>query len=300
MPAMGACRVCSSLNTVNLCTTVNRASRIPEVSHRRCGDCGSVFIGNTVTNDDLALAYATIDEKAYYAEIIKQNRKKFDSAADDLASRVPLTAHILDIGGGSGEFLRALRDKGFVNLALHEIPGSDAPEIEGIEARVFRDFDYSTIPSGEFDVVTMMDVMEHVPSPLSTVQASFRALRPGGVIYIHTPVVTKIDRMMHLFQKLPILNRIGRAWQPSRTSVLHLQNYTSKSLTLLMDRSGFTVELLSERNELSWPLYRYIKVYLLPKNMPFGHLVALALAPLLWPLKTRMNSNKGVLAARRA
>jgi SAM-dependent methyltransferase len=38
-----------------------------------------------------------------------------------------------------------------------------------------------------FDVVTLMDVIEHVPEPQDLVAEIYRVLRPGGVLYIVTP-----------------------------------------------------------------------------------------------------------------
>lgn len=162
----------------------------------------------------------------------------------------------------------------------------------------YRDTEYATIPDAAFDAVTMMDVMEHVPNPDATLAAAARVLRPGGILYLHTPVVTALDRVMHFVQKLPLLGRIGRAWQPARTSIFHLQNYTPRALRLLLARHGFEIMQLRCVNELSWPLERYVRVYLVEKcGMPkaFGPLIGFLLGPML---RSRLNANKAVLMAR--
>ncbi len=38
-----------------------------------------------------------------------------------------------------------------------------------------------------FDVVTLMDVIEHIPDPGDLVREVYRILQPGGVVYIVTP-----------------------------------------------------------------------------------------------------------------
>ncbi|MBI1203293.1 MAG: methyltransferase domain-containing protein [Rhodopseudomonas sp.] len=293
------CRVCGARDTAFLCRTFNTDSATQWLSHYRCRDCGSVFIGNAIPADELAQAYAAFDAARYYRETADSADLKFRAAAEELASLVAPSARILDIGGGDGGFVRALKARGFADLAIHEIPEGDWPGLTAVVRAIYRDADYTTIPDAAFDAVTLMDVMEHVASPDATLAAVARVLRPGGLLYLHTPVVTWLDRLMHLVQKLPLLARIGRAWQPARTSVFHLQNYTPRALRRLMDRYGFAVQRLECRNELTSPVARYVRVYLIEKRgLPKAF--APPLTRLLTPvLRSRLNANKGVLVARK-
>jgi SAM-dependent methyltransferase len=293
------CRVCGSRRTAWLCRTLNEHSATRWLDNLRCLDCGSVFIGNAIDNAELAQAYATIDEAAYYAETAQTSAQKFAAAASEIAQVVAPSAALIDIGGGHGAFVRALAARGFTDLSIHEIPGSQVLDLSGIVRAVYRDTDYRSIADAAFDAVTMMDVMEHVPDPSATLAAVRRVLRPGGVVYLHTPVVTALDRVMHIVQKLPLAGGVGRAWQRARTSIFHLQNYTPRALRVLMGRHGFDVLRLATVNELSWPIARYVRVYLVEKRgVPAAFVPPLAL--LLEPiLRSRLNANKGVLVARR-
>lgn len=257
-----------------------------------------MFVGNEIGAEELVHAYASIDERAYYAQTAAASEAKFAAAARDVAKLAQRDANILDVGGGDGAFIRALRAEGFTHLSMHEIPGSNVAGVTGVRD-VYRDMDYATVPSGGFDVVTMMDVMEHVPRPAKTFAAAKRILRPGGVLYLHTPVVTVLDRIMHVGLRLPLFGRLARLWQRARTSIFHLQNYTPRALTMLAQREGFGVLRVEKINELSWPLDLYVRVYLVDKvGMPR------ALAPLVTALaalvvRSRLHANKGVLVARR-
>lgn len=293
-----ACRVCGSHRHHYLCRTLNEHSPTRWLDNYRCGDCGSVFIGNALTAAELREAYADIDEAAYYRETAQASAPKFAAAAADLAALVDKDAAVLDLGGGNGAFARALDAGGFTDLIIHEIPGGALPDVPASVRTVYRDEDYTTLPSAAFAAVTMMDVLEHVPNIDGTLSAVRRALRPGGILYVHTPVVTALDRAMHVMQRLPVLGRVGRAWQRARTSIYHLQNYTPRALRLVMARYGFEVVRLDCINELSWPMDYYVRVYLIEKaGLPKG-----LGAPVTWLLKpllrSRLNANKAVLVAR--
>lgn len=278
--------------------TFNEHSETHWLDHFRCKTCGSVFVGNDIGTQELAAAYASVDEMAYYALTREASEAKFRAAARDVAQLAPRQAQIIDLGSGDGAFARALHAEGFANLSIHEIPGSGLADVSGV-LRIYRDTDYATIPTGSFDVVTMMDVMEHVPRPALTLAAAKRMLRPGGILYLHTPVVTALDRIVHVLLKAPILGRLARLWQRARTSIFHLQNYTPRALTELAEREGFQVLRADRINELSWPLELYVRIYLvdragLPRVLaPFFAAVAGLV------VRSRLHANKGVLAARR-
>jgi SAM-dependent methyltransferase len=291
------CRVCGSDDVAFLCQSHNEHSKTQSLDNYRCRSCGSVFIGNPITTEELAEAYSTLDERTYYEETAIASLEKFNNAAQDIASLVPRDAEILDIGGGDGTFARALARNGFRNISLHEIPGSKIANIGDIIRKTYRDFDYSTLPATAFDVVCLMDVLEHVSNPSRTVAAVNRILRPGGFIYLHSPVVTVLNRLMHFIQRLPAVGGIGRSWQRARTSIFHLQNYTPRSLSLLMRKHGFMIKRLVCINELSWPLERYARVYFVEKaGMPKALLPAIVMlaSPIL---RSAANRNKGVLVA---
>ncbi len=142
--------------------------------------------------------------------------------------------------------------------------------------------------------------MEHVLDPVFTAQAVFRILKPGGLIYIHTPCVTPTDRLMHVFQKLPLLSRIGRMWQRGRTSIFHLQNYTGKSMRDVLARAGFEAIHFEQRNELSWPVHMYVRVYIC-QRLGWPSFLSYVATPFLFPFlaTSAFNSNKGMIWARK-
>jgi len=296
----GHCKVCGETARY-LCTTYNGHGRVKEIHNFRCEACGLVFVGNHLSSAELGEAYATIDSGAYFDEVRHENRRKFEVAAkaiDELLGAK--NRNILDVGAGNGEFLESLLSKGYTALAAHEIPGSDLSRLREKGVVIYQDFEYAAVPSSMFDLVTLLDVAEHVPDPHKLFEACFRVLRPGGYVYFHTPAVTKVDRMMHYVQRIPVAGKAGRIWQRGRTSIFHLQNYTDEALDILLRRAGFLAPNIVLRNELSWPVQSYVRVYLCElQNLP--RVLAPLLTPVFYPLlaTTFFNANKAVVRAQK-
>ncbi len=294
------CKICDAPGRL-LCTLPAAHDPTLQLQHKICTKCGLVYVANQLSNDELGVAYAARDCDAYYSEIHDTEANKFETARRNL-ERVGISpsASLLDVGTGNGDFLLHLKAAGFQHLSGHEIPGNATPALDRNGIRVYRDYDFAALPTGHFDAITMMDVMEHVPDPHHAAIQAWRALKPGGVWYFHTPFVTRLDRSMHVAQKLPGLARFGRAWQRCRTSVYHLQNYTARSIEQLASASGFETVDLVTLNELSWPLARYLRVYLCdPLKLPA--VVSYLLMPFAAPFIANgfMNPNKGIVTLRK-
>ena len=295
-----SCPVCDSRGRF-LCETCCAHDSSIVIQHYRCRDCKLVFVGNRFDNEQLRAAYSACDTQTYYAEVRSTEAQKFQTAIDNLRQLgTTSNSQILDIGTGNGDFLAFLQDAGFSRLAAHEIPGANTDQLDRRGIPVYRDYDFASLPMASFDVVMMMDVMEHVPDPHAAAAAVFRALKPGGVWYFHTPFVTPLDRMMHAVQKLPGLRRVGEAWQRSRTSIYHLRNYTRAAVERILRAQGFELALIRVRNELSWPLSRYVRHYCC-RRLGLPDFTAKLLAPLAAPLiaTNLVNPNKGIVAARK-
>src|SRR5215213_6985447 len=94
------CRVCSSANTTFICNTPNGHSATEFISTFRCNDCGLVFVGNEFLDDELSVAYRTLDSGEYYDEIAKENREKMTAAVVNLRKATDPESKIIDIGTG--------------------------------------------------------------------------------------------------------------------------------------------------------------------------------------------------------
>lgn len=100
---------------------------------------------------------------------------------------------VLDVGCGGGILTEAMAglgatvtgiDLGEKALAVAQIHAKEAGANVRYEAVSAEDF--AQAHAGEFDVVTCMELLEHVPEPPSTVAACARLAKPGGRIFFST------------------------------------------------------------------------------------------------------------------
>jgi 2-polyprenyl-6-hydroxyphenyl methylase/3-demethylubiquinone-9 3-methyltransferase len=118
----------------------------------------------------------------------------------DECSRVPLADKTaLDVGCGAGLLAEPLARLGA------KVTGIDAsPELIGVArdhaARMGLEIDYRAGDvqklQGEFDLVTCMEVIEHVADPATFVKALAGRLAPGGLLIMSTPNATAWSRLM--------------------------------------------------------------------------------------------------------
>jgi SAM-dependent methyltransferase len=91
---------------------------------------------------------------------------------------------------------------------------------------------------GGFDVVSLSQVFEHVSTPLLFLQNAYRALRPGGLLYLDVPNnrgITAVIRKMNIFS-----SGYGEVVPPH-----HLFAYSSNTIKYALKAVGFEVILCS-------------------------------------------------------
>jgi SAM-dependent methyltransferase len=97
---------------------------------------------------------------------------------------------ILDLGCGTGAWLKRLYDAGYRDLwgADRDLPAFGAGDIAKFIAADL-DLADAVIPPGKsnFELVTMIEVIEHVANPQRLVEMAARALAPDGWMLITSP-----------------------------------------------------------------------------------------------------------------
>lgn len=100
---------------------------------------------------------------------------------------------VLDIGCGGGLLTEAMADRqaSVTGIDMAEKSLSIA-KLHLYESELEVDYqltsaeEFAESHSGEFDVVTCLEMLEHVPDPQSVVEAATRLLKPGGHLFLST------------------------------------------------------------------------------------------------------------------
>jgi 2-polyprenyl-3-methyl-5-hydroxy-6-metoxy-1,4-benzoquinol methylase len=140
---------------------------------------------------------------------------------------------LLDYGCGQGQFLKR---------ASAHCPGScgtDVSERAVIDAhRAFPDLTFRVLADripfgdGEFDVVSAVDVLEHILDIESTLEDIRRVLKPGGHLLIATSEITRVKLI------LIALVAIHNFFYPTSP---HIRYFTRHNLADVLRRKGFEV-----------------------------------------------------------
>ena len=187
-----------------------------------------------------------------------QRSKKF---LDRIATLLGLSAgqiRLLDVGCSSGAFLRAAVKLGFQAQGVEPAPqAAAAAQAAGLNVRqgMLHEAGYA---DGQFDAVTLLEVIEHLQQPLDVLRECRRILRPGGILLIGTGNAASwsMAAMGARWEYLDIAKHGG-----------HVSFFNPGSIATLAQRSGFAVKAVRtsgvrfcEKGTCSKPLYRIAKV----------------------------------------
>jgi 2-polyprenyl-3-methyl-5-hydroxy-6-metoxy-1,4-benzoquinol methylase len=240
---ISSCNTCDSSKRTEIAKSPDFEYRTcsNEFTFGKCDDCGTVYLIDRPVPATLGTIYPDsyipysfnehLGPVIAYARNVVQKKKVVP-----VKQYAPVGAVVVDVGSGSGEFLRILRDHGDKSWRLVGVDISEMAmealrkiNIEGVLGR-FEALDW-TLPAP--DVIVMNQVIEHLDDPKAVVKRSFDLLRPGGVLMLETPSVDAWDA--GIFKK-----RHWGGWHTPRHWVL----YTPATLRRLADEAGFeTVEV---------------------------------------------------------
>jgi 2-polyprenyl-3-methyl-5-hydroxy-6-metoxy-1,4-benzoquinol methylase len=141
----------------------------------------------------------------------------------------------LDVGCGNGDFLELAKKAGWEPFGVEPSDGAaNFARSRGLDV-VCGTLESAGYAAGLFDVVTMWDVLEHLPEPRRAAEEVHRLLTAGGFLVIRVPNTD--------FQLLKAFVRetIFRGQRVSLQGNYHLNHFSPTSLRRLLMSTGFEV-----------------------------------------------------------
>lgn len=156
--------------------------------------------------------------------------------------------NLLDIGCGTGAFLKTAKDDGWEVFGIE--PNEKAREIanKSCEGSVFNSEELEIFKTKSFDVITLWHVLEHLPNLDAQVLILKTLLKPNGTLVIAVPNYKSYDAKY--YKNFWAAYDVPRhLWHFSRESILRLFKTVEMKVvnTLPMVFDAFYVSLLSEK-----------------------------------------------------
>ena len=232
-----ACHVCSS--TDDTAYIEARGYRIAS-----CRSCGLWVVNPQPTIEELRAFYTAYDDGEQWRNL----EGHFNHGIRRAILQIKHSGTILDVGCGSGNFLRCMKEVGFKAFGIEPSASGSryGRDSHGIELFHGMIEDYlKQNSSRRFDVITLLNVLEHLTQPVETVLQLRRTLAPDGVLAVVVPDARFHDAIgrFRRFLGVPDPYLIE---QP--TNLLsgfklpdHLCSFQPETVTSLLRRCGFRV-----------------------------------------------------------
>ena len=155
--------------------------------------------------------------------------------------RPPIKARILEIGCGTGHNLAMLGEFGQVEASELDPTARKLSEKRlgrKVEAAALPDL--SMFPESQYDLVALLDVLEHVADDRAALAAIRTRLKPGGKLLVTVPANPWM-------------------WTAHDAAHHHHRRYTRRQLQRELLDAGYAIDLLSPFNTILFPLIAAVR-----------------------------------------
>ncbi|HOY56347.1 MAG TPA: class I SAM-dependent methyltransferase [bacterium] len=193
-----------------------------------CLDCGLAWVCDSKTVARVISSYETENfDETYEKE--RENRKKTADILVNKVKKIKPQGKLLDIGCYSGIFLEAAQEAGYEIFGIEASRGALALARQkvkgdlrcGMAEKILVDF-----PDKSFDIITLFDVLEHLPDPQKVLTLIQLKLKDDGLLVFSTPDFSSL------------LSKIqGKKWHALLPQ--HLFYFSIRNIKIILSQTGF-------------------------------------------------------------
>lgn len=199
----------------------------PTMTWVECVSCSHVFTDGYFGEEALAFLF----DRTHVGQTVGHDMERQRAVSSRMVEWIADHAadgDWLDVGFGNGSLLFTAEEFGFrpVGVDLRKA-NVEALRRLGYEAHCVDLADL--VPTERFSVVSMADVLEHMPYPKAGLQAAHRLLKSNGVLFLSMP---NVDNMVW---RLLDANKVNPYWG----EIEHYHNFSRKRLYALLETHGF-------------------------------------------------------------
>ena len=191
----------------------------------KCNNCSLSYVNPRLKSDKIIEGYSEGADETFISQV--KGRESTSLAGIKYIERFVKSGKILDIGTAGGSFLAVARKRGWQtygvepnkwlcewaqkNYGLYIQPGT---------------IDSLKYPDNFFDVITLWDVLEHVPNPSEVLQKCHALLKPGGFIYINYPDYNSYAARLMKSKWIFLLS-------------VHIYYFTRSTIAKMLEKTGY-------------------------------------------------------------
>ena len=199
----------------------------PKIAWQQCNDCFHIFTEGYYTDDACKIIFEKTQEVQKVGGPIEQNRYV---SAKMVEKVLPFVSEgcWLDVGFGNGSLLLTAQEYGFKPIGVDlRIDNVNILKSIGIDAYC-EDLSSLSLPE-KLSVISMADVLEHIPYPKKALIAAHNLLKENGVLLVSMPNTENI-----LWNVLSEQNQ-----NPYWGEMEHYHNFSRTRLYALLREFGF-------------------------------------------------------------
>ncbi len=234
------------ITVCQVCGSAERTLKFEDGPYRvyTCSACTFVYVTPRLTGQALLDVYNETYWKSDnpkvrgYADYASESAlylKTYKKRMKLVSKWLPKKGRILDVGCAAGYFLRIAQQHGH---DVHGVELSEAIAQEAIQSlgkdRIYNGLlDDAVTARGwqdhSFDLITIWDVIEHVPEPQSLLASIKKLIKPGGKLLLETQNVNS-----------RLANRLGKRWHHYKHDE-HLYHFNPDTISRLLTDCGYEV-----------------------------------------------------------